>query len=474
MQRYASTLKVSEKVADATRDAGKLQLDLSYESTTVQTMEFIAVKLVDGNTAPNGLQLELERTDGTWASGRRPLDGKGDVVEVELNVNAVNSFAVQVYDAQGNRLACEPETINIIQGTQVSAAPLPSNLGIEILRKDVNKRVFLVMRGAEKNQPLPATGVANGLRTSKELRPGNAKDVVRIPIYEGGDDAPGSLAILNEHIYDAVITGNDVPALVPADSQVDVTIVTDRSAGRPVRMKVFFPHLDEEIEIAIPSDSVQGEVDAEWLENELNNCAEQIDNLEEQEGIDAAAVEDARTELQRLRDRFEQNRDDYDAKKEVLEHLKTLMRKLDRLNAETTWPALLAEMKDVYERLVKANSELGNDKTTMLVQNLKERMDRAIAEKNMRVAQGVKDELHHLFFKLTEVYQLIGVIRHCSEDFRTIQWKDASKATALVERGRGMVASDPRVETLMPICRELWALMPDDERPANTGGLLTD
>ncbi len=469
---YASTIKVSEEVASATRDESKVQLDLSYESTTVQTIEFVAVKLIGGTSEPNGIQLELERADGTWASGRRPLNSKGDVIEVELNENAVNSLSVRVYDAQGNRLACEPESINIIQGTQVSAAPLPSNLGIEILRRDVNRREFFGMRGAEKNQPLPATGVANGLRTSKELRPGNAKDVVRIPIYWGGDDAPRSLAILNEHIYDAVITGNDVPALVPSGSLVDVTIVTDRGGGIPVRMKVFFQHLDEEVEIAILSKTEQVEVDAEWLENELNNCEEQIDDLEEKEGVDTAAVEDARTELQRLRDRFEQNRADYDARKEVLEHLKTLMRKLDRLQTETSWPALQAEMKDVYDRLVKANADLGNDKTTLLVQNLKQRMDRAIAEKNMRVAQGVTEELHHLFFKLTEVYQLIGVIRHCSEDFRSIHWKDASKATALVERGRGMVASDPRVETLMPICRELWALMPDDERPANSGGLL--
>ncbi|MBK8228909.1 MAG: hypothetical protein IPK70_17245 [Flavobacteriales bacterium] len=190
--------------------------------------------------------------------------------------------------------------------------------------------------------------------------------------------------------------------------------------------------------------------------------------------MEESDVVTARTELDRLRDRFEQNRKDYDAKKEVLEQLKTLMRRLDHLRTESSWPALQAEMRELYEKLVKANAELGNQQTTIMVQHLKGRMDQVFAEKNVRVANGVKEEMDHLFFKLTEVYQLVGIIRYYSESFRSMHWKDAAKAANVLERGRAMVASNPTVETLSPICRELWALTPDDERPTNTGGLLTD
>lgn len=468
---YACTIKVSEEVASATRDVSKIQLDLGYESTTVQTMEFVSVKLI-GSNATSGLVLELERTDGTWASGRSPIDTKGDVVEVELNEGAVNGFHVRVYNAQGNRVECEPDAFNIIQGTQVSAAPLPNNIGIEILRTQDKKRIFNAVKGLEKNSALPATGVHNGLRTSRDLRPGIANDVIRIPIYEGGTDAHGSLAILNEHIYDAVITGADVPALVPAGSQVDLTIMTDRGVARPVRMKVFFPHLDEEINLEIPSASVQREVDAEWLVCELNNCDSEIDDLADVEGVNDIEIELARTELERLQERFEQNRKDYDAKKEVLEQLKTLMRKLDQLRTKITWPALKAEIQELYEKLLKANAELGNEKTTLLVQHLKQRMELVFADKNMRVARGVKDEMEHLFFMLTELYQLIGAIRYYSDNFRSVHWKDAAKASHLLERGRAMVASNPTVEVLGPICQELFALMPADEVP--NIDLLTD
>jgi molecular chaperone DnaK len=190
--------------------------------------------------------------------------------------------------------------------------------------------------------------------------------------------------------------------------------------------------------------------------------------------VDKAEVAAGEAELARLRERLEQNRNDYDAKKEVLEHLKKLMRKLDQLRMESSWPVLQAEMKELYDKLVNANAELGNPQTTLLVQNLKDRMDRVIAEKNVRVAKGVKEEMDHLFFKLTEIYQLMGVIQYYSESFRSIHWKDAAKANALLERGRAVIASGPTVEKLLPICRELWALTPSDERPMNTGGLLTD
>jgi molecular chaperone DnaK len=468
---YASTIKAVAGIAEATRDRSKVQLDFGYESTSVQPMEFVSVKLLSGE---KDLLVEIERADGTWASGRRKLDVKGDVFDVELSEGVVNSFLVKVYDTKGDHLACEPDSFNIIQGTQVSSAPLPQGIGIEVYQVESKRRVFVPVKGLTKNQPLPATGVANGVKTSVELRPGNAKDVLRIPLYEGDYDAAGTLAILNEHIYDAVITGADVSGLVPAGSQVDVTIVTDRGVGRPERVKVFFPHLNEEVEIQVQTNTVQKEVDADWLDRQLDQCEDELAELGEQEGVERSEIEAGEEELERLRERLNQNRNDYDAKKEVLEHLKKLLRQLDQLRMESSWPALQAEMKELYAKLVKANADLGNPQTTLVVQNLKERMDRASADKNVRVAKGVKDEMDHLFFKLTEIYQLMGVIQYYSENFRSIHWRDAVKANVLLERGRAVIASGPTVEQLLPICRELWALTPSDERPLNTGGLLTD
>lgn len=466
---YASTIKIDAGIAEATRDRTKVQLDLGYESTSVQPIEFVSVKLISGE---KDLMVEIERADGTWSSGRRKLDEKGDVVEVELAEGRVNGFVVKLFDSKGDHVPCEPDSFNIIQGTQPSSAPLPHNIGIEIYKVESKRREFKVVKGLQMNQSLPATGVENGLKTTVELRPGNAKDILRIPMYAGDFDADGTLAILNEHIYDAVITGADVPGLVPAGSQVDVTIITDRGVGKPERLKVFFRNLDEEVEIRVQTETVQKEVDANWLDRQFDQCEDELSELGEQEGVDKAELEAGEAELEHLRERLDQNRNDYDARMEVREHLRKLMRKLDRLRMESSWPVLQAEMVELYEKLVKANADLGNPQTTLLVQNQKERMDRVIAEKNVRVATSLKEEMDHLFFRLTELFQLMGTIHYYSENFRSIHWKDAAKAEILLERGRAVIASEPSVAKLLPICRELWALTPSDERPPNTGGLL--
>ncbi|MCB0768726.1 MAG: Hsp70 family protein, partial [Flavobacteriales bacterium] len=52
---YASTIQVSEEVREATRDLAKVQLDLGYEATSVQPMEFVSVKLHENGQAPVGL-----------------------------------------------------------------------------------------------------------------------------------------------------------------------------------------------------------------------------------------------------------------------------------------------------------------------------------------------------------------------------------------------------------------------------------
>ena len=44
-----------------------------------------------------------------------------------------------------------------------------------------------MVRGLEKNKPVPATGVANDLKTTSQLRPGVDSDVLKIPIYQVDD-----------------------------------------------------------------------------------------------------------------------------------------------------------------------------------------------------------------------------------------------------------------------------------------------
>ncbi len=80
---------------------------------------------------------------------------------------------------QGNTLPCFPNEITIIQGSKVGAAPLPYNIGIAVWDSNKERAVFHMVRGLEKNKPVPATGVANDLKTTSQLRPGVDSDVLK-------------------------------------------------------------------------------------------------------------------------------------------------------------------------------------------------------------------------------------------------------------------------------------------------------
>lgn len=50
---------------------------------------------------------------------------------------------------------------------------------------------------------------------TKQIKPGLKTDFIKIPVYQGDYGSEGSRAIYNEHVYDVIITGEQLPALLP-------------------------------------------------------------------------------------------------------------------------------------------------------------------------------------------------------------------------------------------------------------------
>jgi molecular chaperone DnaK len=67
---------------------------------------------------------------------------------------------------------------------------------------------------------MPATGVTAILKTQKQIRPGIVDDYFIVPIYQGEYGADGIKALYNDHVYDVKISGENLPALLPANSYV--------------------------------------------------------------------------------------------------------------------------------------------------------------------------------------------------------------------------------------------------------------
>lgn len=456
---YASTLDA--EICGDEIQIGTIKLELGYESTSVEASEWISVKLADG--APlSKIWIELVRADKAWSSGKTEVDSTGNVIEANLLEGKPNSFSVVAYDDKGNAISCFPSEITIIQGTKVGAAPLPYNIGIAIWDGNKKRGVFKMSKGLEKNKPLPAIGVVNGLKTTGQLRPGVESDTLIIPVYQVDDfsEAEGKTASLYEHVADVVVTGDDVDNLIPIDSAVDITLKVDSS--EQMKLEVHFLATDTTVERKLDTSKKQSASDNE-IKKMLNEAQTSIHRLEF-EGISTSE----------LQAHFNQVKEEYansSEKKMVLQHLKEVLREIENLDSSTEWQRLEKELREEFERLEKAQSELGNNQTAQLVEQLRVQTDKVIREKDAKIGREILEQIGSLFIHLTLVYQCMGLIQDCHRRFGDIRWKDSSRARQLVNKGLEEMNGQPTVEKLHPIACGLIDLMPDDEA-ANAGGLL--
>ena len=383
---YASTMDA--EVSDKEIKVGTVKLDVSYESTTVEMAEYVPVCLAEGSIL-NRVFVEFVRGDKAWASGKVEINSKGDVVELNLLEGKANSFNISCYDDKGNILPCFPNEITIIQGSVVGAAPLPYNIAIARWDRNKKRSVIRMAKGLEKNKPLPATGVINDLKTTRQLRPGLSSDVLTVPIHQVDDfeEAEGKSASLYEHVADVVITGEDVDTLMPADSLVDVTLKVDSS--EQMRLEVRFLATGFTVEKVLDTSKKHTMEDTnEQISKGFAEAESAMKTLSES-GID---VNELQEELAAIRTDNENTTE----KKEVLNHLRELLRKIEKLDAGTEWERVEKELREEFDKLEKAQDDLGNERSAQLVDQLRTQTDNAIRSKNLQVGREVLEQVSRI------------------------------------------------------------------------------
>ena len=443
-----------------------IALDLTYESSSVESMEFVSVKLLRGECTgliPQKIFIELTRNDKGWSSGKVEINEIGDVIECQLMEGKANSFAIVAYDDKGATLPCFPNEVNIMQGIVVGSAVLPYNIGIEAHDISRDKDVFVPLKGLEKNQPIPAIGVRNGLKTPSQLRPGMNNDRLVIPIYLGEHNAEGSSAIYNDHVTDIVITGDDVPSLIPDNSDIDITVKVDRS--QMMTVEVTFPVIGEVVEKEIDVNQRSG-VDIKELEERFDEANRKLSNLQATPGVTESEVSDAKSMLSDLAKRFDGEKGSEDGKMHLLADLRRAFLKMEETENAHEWEALETEIRSEFDRLEDANNRLGN-KYDQQVEELRRQTDMAIRKKDVQMGHQVLEEINSLFVGVTLIYQLIGFIKHHSANFGHYKWIDANRARQLLSQGQDIIANNPNVDDLHPIVCSVIDLLdvPVGEKP---------
>lgn len=444
-------------------ESGTVALDLSYQSNSVENVEFVSVRLLKEECTgdiPAKLFIEFVRNDKGWSSGKVELNEIGDVVECQLMEGKSNTFTLVVYDEKGSVLPCFPNEVNIMQGIVIGSAVLPYNIGIEVHDGLRSKDVFTPLKGLEKNQPIPAVGVRNGLKTPSNLRPGMECDELLIPIYQGESNSEGTSAIYNDHVFDVIITGDDVPALVPENSDVDITIKLDRS--QLMTVEVTFPVIGETIEKAIDVKQRHGVNEME-LEKRLREAKSKLNALNAANGVSAEETKEAQSLIQDVSSRFDGEKSSEDGKMHLLADLRRAFLSMEEVEGKHEWEAIESELRSEYDKLEKANNDLGN-KYDSQVAEVRNQVDQAIRKKDVVVGRQVLEVVEQLFVAVTYIYQLMGFVKFHSNNFNQVKWTDPTRARQLLNQAQDVISNNPTESKLRPIVIQIIELMPADKK----------
>lgn len=454
---FASTKEIPLDLQE--RDTSKIQLTLKYPETTVETEEHLGIRVERtqcSGDVPQTLFLEISRSDLGWASGKIQIED-AEITTLQLLTGRTNSFDVTIFDEQGNTLLCEPSQFTIIQGLKVATPTLPKSFCIDSIDSDTGKQILSVLSGLEKNQSLPARGKGK-FKTQKEIRPGKSEDILRIPIFEGEN---GERALYNQEAGYVFISGEDFSEYLPEGSEVEITLTVD-SSRRGV-LEAYFEYCDETIERVLEehTDTLQSEVSADILNSDINKAKH---NLALIGTIESSSLT---KELNKLSLQLQNIGSDYDAKLKILEDLRTISKKIDKLEAECEWPEAEKKLDANLSRLQTTNERYGNTKTSEMLSQFKSQVQQVKQQQNVKLANDLAEEIFSLDFNLIrqDVGLWVSYIKGYDDDFESQEWTDRNTARQLINEAKQVIATQPSREKIESIVFQLFALLPDKDMP---------
>jgi molecular chaperone DnaK len=461
---YASQFNIDEAIIDEVRDKTKIQLNLAYESQSVENEEMLVVKLNKEKTTgelPNILFVTVKRSDGGWESDKVEVDETGEIIELSLRSGKPNSFELFVYDEKGDNYPSEPNEITIIQGIKTGSATLPYSYGIELLGEN-GKANFYPIKGLEKGQTMPASGEMSGLKTQKDIRPGSS-DEINISIYQGTIEAKGTRAINQTWVNTVKLKGNEISKLLPKNSDVNLflEIVKDGEA----KLSIDIPFLNETFEIPIIQEG-QKEEDDIWFSQQFAIFEKELLDFEsENENYDEDRYNKIKENLKSAKEEYNSRKTDYDNKMKVRDDIRKQFAELDNLTNTSAWPTAEQDIKTrFYELETKVNS-INNQKYIDALELLRKRLDRVLNSQNVFEAKELSDRIDSLYFQILDddhgVELYISIIINYNDDFESQPWTDRNKARSIINSAMNELMANPSKDRAINYCQQLWRLLPN-------------
>lgn len=458
---YAATIdepQSSEDEKQSEQEDNVVRLDVLYNSGAVKEKAPVSVKLK--NQDENRIYyVQLSSPDGTWSSEKIEI-GKGTVVQCKLDLTKKsNPFIVRLTDDKGNSYPCEPSEISFFN-VKPPTETLAFNIGIEVLDTERDRMVFIPIKGLEKNQPLRAEGERTGLHLTRNIIPGDDDSKVIIPVYEGDFNTEGTSAIYNKHVFDVVISGDDVPQLLPQNSEINIKIIVEKNKDK--KLVASFPQygisIEKPIEVGTSSNN------AEKLKRFYDDAEARLQSFQNSNTIPDSETQEAANKMADIKKRFDAESQSDDGKEHLMESLREVYRLLEEVEKRHEWDTLEAELRHEFDRLEKANNDLGN-KHDQEVNELRKQTDAVIHSHDVKMGRKVLKMINQVYVQVTFIYLLMGCIEHYDDNFGKYAWHNPSQALQLLNQGKDMIASgNINEQQLHGICVSMLNLLPENEK----------
>lgn len=448
------------------RDTKKAQLTLKYPETTVETHENLGIRIdrkKSTTNLPSPLSIEVIRSDCGWSSGKMLMDGDAEIIEVLLNNGKANQFDIKLFGPDSSMIPCEPSSITIIHGLKIANPTLPLSIGMELYDTGYAKQGVYAFAGLEKNKSLPAKG--KGIyKTAKDIRPGNRTDKFTIQFYDFVSGSDGSRAIFNNLIGGTTVTGEKLPALLPAQSEVELTLSVD--ASRRFSLSIYIPTLDETIEVIFESGNQKSE-DVSILFEDIQEALDLAEDLET--SSTSSSVADLKSNLRDIENILNARGDDADTRFRARDKLQKTFIELDKIKSANIWPELEDKLDAAMSHLMVNNERYGDEKSQRMVLDYQKRVQDTKTEKNCNAGNQLLDEINSFNFALVsqDIGLWMSLIKECDQDFETTEWSDKREARRILNEAKTMIATNPSKAKLEEAVRNLLSLMPREKRKAS-------
>jgi molecular chaperone DnaK len=432
----------------------RARVTLAYPETTVEKRVTVGIRLErisSPGLLPEQLWAQISTTDGRWKSGRLALENDSLAVSVQLAEGQPNPLEVELFDSRGDRVECDPSRFTVLQGIKIGNPPLPLDICLELSRFAEGDTLVAIAR---RGDTLPATGILRGLNTKSVLRPGVASDRVAIPVYEGEE---GSRPLYNRYVGELVITGIQVERLVPAGSDVTVTMKIDTSRRKHV--SAYIDIIDQTFE-EVMEPLQKSTFDPAQLECDIERARQKVDRLSERLGYAGSkACDPFVQELDVIMVNYEIAAVERDGCDKVCDRMREFSRRLDEMEQEQIVLLARGRMARELDIVGRTVALQGTEAEKAAFARIREQGKMAVQSDSVQEMEAVASAADSIWWDIMNRVPSYWMerFRTVNREFAATRWRNPARARQLIEKGRRILEGGYD-ESLKGVVAELWEL----------------